>query len=245
LRINPSDSWFRRRVFNPQEGESNNLRKVFELAVKTVQLGPKKLLRNALINFCMTRDGENLSWQRRAFSPEPWRNIMPEKHNSAVGLFSNHQDAESAVKELQQSGYDMKKLSVVGKDYHTEENVIGYYNTGDRMATWGKFGLFWGWIWGLLFGSAFLLIPGIGPVMVGGPLVSWILGALETAVVTGGLTALGGALVSIGIPKDSVIRYETALKADKFILIVHGSTQEVEKAKDILIQNKAEEANVH
>ncbi len=170
---------------------------------------------------------------------------MPEKYNSAVGLFSNHQDAESAIKELQKCVYDMKKLSVVGKDYHSEENVIGYYNTGDRMATWGKFGLFWGWIWGLLFGSAFLLIPGIGPVIVGGPLVSWILGALELAVVTGGLTALGGALVSIGIPKDSVIRYETALKADKFILIVHGSTQEVEKAKDILIQNKAEEANVH
>ena len=170
---------------------------------------------------------------------------MPEKYNSAVGLFSNHQDAESAVNELQKCGYDMKKLSVVGKDYHSEENVIGYYNTGDRMATWGKFGLFWGWIWGLLFGSAFLFIPGLGPVMVGGPLVSWIIGALETAVVTGGLTALGGALASIGIPKDSVIRYETALKADKFILIVHGSTQEVEKAKDILIQNKAEEANVH
>jgi len=170
---------------------------------------------------------------------------MPEKYNSAVGLFSNHEDAESAVKELQQCGYDMKKLSVVGKDYHSEENVIGYYNTGDRMATWGKFGLFWGWIWGLLFGSAFLLIPGIGPVMVGGPLVSWILGALETAVVTGGLTALGGALASIGIPKDSVIRYETALKANKFILIVHGTRQEVEKAKDILMQNKAEEANVH
>ena len=170
---------------------------------------------------------------------------MPEKYNSTVGLFSNHQDAESAIKELQKCGYDMKNLSVVGKDYHSEENVIGYYNTGDRMATWGKFGLFWGWIWGLLFGSAFLLIPGIGPVMVGGPLVSWILGALELAVVTGGLTALGGALVSIGIPKDSVILYETALKADKFILMVHGSTQEVEKAKDILIQNKAEEANVH
>ena len=170
---------------------------------------------------------------------------MPEKHNSAVGLFTNHHDAESAVKELQQSGYDMKKLSIVGKDYHTEENVIGYYNTGDRIATWGKFGLFWGWIWGLLFGSAFLLIPGIGPVMVGGPLVSYIIGALEMAVVTGGLTVLGGALASIGIPKDSIIRYETALKANKFILIVHGTMEEVEKAKDILMQNKAEEANVH
>jgi hypothetical protein len=125
------------------------------------------------------------------------------------------------------------------------ENVIGYYNTGDRMATWGKFVLFWGWIWGLLFGSAFLLIPEIGPVMVGGPLVSYIIGALEMAVVTGGLTALGGALASIGIPKDSIIRYETALKANKFILIVHGTMEEVEKAKDILMQNKAEEANEH
>jgi hypothetical protein len=170
---------------------------------------------------------------------------MSMKESSAVGVFSSHQEAEYAVKELQKSGYDMKKLSVVGKDYHSEENVIGYYNTGDRMATWGKFGLFWGWVWGLLFGSAFFLIPGIGPVMVGGPLVSWIIGALELSVITGGLTAFGGALASIGIPKDSVIRYETALKADKFVLIVHGTLLEVEKAKSILVDNKAEEANVH
>jgi len=170
---------------------------------------------------------------------------MSENNNSTVGLFSSHLDAESAIKELEKSGYDMKQLSIVGKDYQTEENVVGYYNTGDRMATWGKYGLFWGWIWGLLFGSAFLIIPGLGAVMVGGPLVSWIIGALETAFVTGGLTAIGGALASIGIPKDSVIRYETALKAHKFMLIVHGTAQEVEKAKDILMENNAEEAIVH
>lgn len=170
---------------------------------------------------------------------------MSNINNSAVGLFANHNDAENAVKELQQSGYDMKKLSVIGKDYQTEENVVGYYNTGERMAAWGKFGLFWGTIWGFLFGSAFFIIPGLGPVMVGGPLVSWIVGILETAVITGGLTALGGALGSIGIPKDSVIQYETALKANKFMLIVHGNAQEVEKAKNILMQNKAEEAFVH
>ena len=170
---------------------------------------------------------------------------MSEMNCSAVGVFRNHQDAEAAVKELEKSGFDMKKLSVVGKDYHTEENVVGYYNTGDRMATWGKFGLFWGAIWGLLFGSAFLIIPGIGPVVVGGPLVSWLIGALETAVVTGGFTALGGALTGIGVPKDSVIRYETALKADKFLLIAHGTALEAEKAKYILAHGKAEEASVH
>ena len=170
---------------------------------------------------------------------------MTGTNRSAVGIFGSHEDAESAVKELQKSGYDMKKLSVVGKDYQTEEHVVGYYNTGDRMATWGKFGLFWGWIWGLLFGSAFLIIPGVGPVMVGGPLVSWIIGALETAVMAGGLTALGGALAGIGIPKDSVLRYETAIKAGKFLLILQGTAQEVENAKDILMQNKAEESSLH
>ena len=112
------------------------------------------------------------------------------RDRTCSGLIS--QDAEYAVKELQKSGYDMKKLSLVGKDYHTEENVIGYYNAGDRIATWGKFGVFWGTIWGLLFGSAFFIIPGLGPVMVAGPLVSWIVGVLETALVTGGITALGG-----------------------------------------------------
>jgi hypothetical protein len=173
------------------------------------------------------------------------RIVMSEKISSTVGIFHNHEDAESAVKELQTAGYDMKKLSVIGKDYHTEEHVVGYYNIGDRMATWGKYGLLWGWVWGLLFGTAFFFIPGIGPVMVGGPLVSWIIGALEAAFVAGGITAIGGALASIGIPEDSVIQYEEAIKADKFILIVHGSIDEVVKARNILMENKAEAAIVH
>lgn len=170
---------------------------------------------------------------------------MTELTNCAVGLFQTHDDAERAVKELQHADFDMKKLSIVGKDYHTEEKVIGYYNTGDRVATWGRFGLFWGWIWGIVFGSAFFIIPGVGPIMVGGPLVAWLLGALETAAMTGGVTALGGALASIGIPRDSVLRYETGIKANRFLLLVHGDSKEVERAKTILARNNAEDASVH
>ena len=109
----------------------------------------------------------------------------------------------------------MKKLSIVGKDYHTEEHVVGYYNTGDRMKYWGKLGAFWGGFWGLLFGSAFFWVPGIGPLLVAGPLVAWIVGALEGAVMTGGLTALGAGLYSIGIPKNSIVQYETEVKNGK------------------------------
>jgi hypothetical protein len=96
----------------------------------------------------------------------------------------------------------MKKMSIVDKDYHSDEHVVGYYNAGDRMKYWGKQGAFWGGIWGMLFGAAFFVIPGLGPILVAGPLVAWIIGALEGAVVVGGLSALGAGLYSIGIPKD-------------------------------------------
>jgi uncharacterized membrane protein len=166
------------------------------------------------------------------------------KENAGVAILNTHAEAENAVKELQRSGFDLKKLSIVGKDYHTEENVVGYYNAGDRMKYWGKLGAFWGGLWGILFGSAFFLIPGIGPLIVAGPLVMAIVGGLEGALVTGGLSALGAGLYSIGIPKDSILTYETAIKSDKFVLVVHGSPDELAQAKNTL-KNIGHEVQVH
>jgi hypothetical protein len=154
--------------------------------------------------------------------------------NSVVAIYKNHSQAEDAVKELQTAGMNMKSLSIVGKDTYSDEHVIGYYNAGDRMKYWGKTGAFWGGFWGLLFGSAVFLIPGFGPIVVAGPLVAWIVAGLESAAIVGGLSAVGAGLFSIGIPKDSVLKYEVALKTDKYLLIVHGSPAEVEKAKDVI-----------
>lgn len=165
--------------------------------------------------------------------------------NATIAIYENHSDAENAVKELQRSGFDMKKLSLVGKDYHTDEQVVGYYNAGERMKYWGKMGAFWGGLWGLLFGAAFFWVPAVGPVLIAGPLAAWIVSALEGAVVVGGLSALAAGLYSIGIPKDSVLKYETAIKADKFLLLVHGTATEAAKAKDILSATRPAELNLH
>jgi hypothetical protein len=113
------------------------------------------------------------------------------------------------------------------------------------MKRWGKTGAFWGGFWGLLFGSAFFAIPGIGPVLVAGPLVAWIIGALEGAFVVGGLSAIGAGLYSIGVPKDSIVQYETAIKSDKFLLLAHGTEDEVEKAKEIMRTARPVEVAVH
>ena len=165
--------------------------------------------------------------------------------NSVVATYDTHDQAEQAVKELQEAGVDMKTLSIAGKDTHTDEHVVGYYNAGDRMKRWGKIGAFWGGFWGLLFGSAMFAIPGLGPILVAGPLVAWIVAGLEGAVVVGGVSAVGAGLMSIGIPKDSVVQYDVALKTDKFVLLVHGAPDAVAKARDIIAGTEHSSYEVH
>jgi hypothetical protein len=164
---------------------------------------------------------------------------------AVIGIYNTHPEAEAAVKELQRGGFNMKKLSVVGKDYHTDEQVVGYYNAGDRMKYWGKWGALWGGLWGLLFGAAFFWVPGVGPLLVAGPLSAAIVASLESAVVVAGLSVLGAALWSIGIPKDSILRYETAIKVNKYLLVAHGTEAEVAQAKEILKTTSPAELNEH
>ena len=168
-------------------------------------------------------------------------NTPGQDQNSVVAIFSQHSAAENAISELKSSGFDIKKLAVVGRDYQTEEDVVGFYNTGDRVKYWGKWGAFWGGLWGLLFGAAFLIVPGIGPVVAAGSIVTWIVAALEGTVVVGGLSALGAGLYSLGIPKNSVVEYETSIKAGNFVLIAYGTAEETAKARDSLKTSGAEQ----
>jgi hypothetical protein len=165
--------------------------------------------------------------------------------NAAVGIYSTHDQAENAVKALADGGFDMKKLSVVGADYQSEEHVIGYYSTGTRMKMWGGRGAFWGSIWGLILGSAVFTIPGIGPMVVAGPLIAAIVSALEGGVIVGGISALGAGLIGLGIPRHSVLQYETELKAGKFLVVAHGSADDTKRAKNILAQAGLAHPNMH
>jgi len=168
-----------------------------------------------------------------------------DKADAVIAIFPDHHAAETAVKKLTAAGFEMKNLSVVGKGYHTEEKVVGFYNVGDRIMFWGKRGAFWGGLWGLFFGGLFMTIPVVGHVIVLGYLAATAISAIESAVVVGGLSALGAALYSIGVPKDSVIQYEAALKADGFLVMAHGAAEEIARAKAILGTVNPSRLDVH
>jgi hypothetical protein len=170
---------------------------------------------------------------------------MSTKNDAIVAVFAKHQDAEDAVRKLAKDNLDMRHFSIIGKGYHTEEKVIGFYNIGDRVAFWGKNGAIWGGLWGLFFGGMLLTLPVIGPVVVLGHLAAMVFGAVEGAVVVGGFSALGAALFGIGIPEDSVIQYEEALKADGFLIVANGSADEMALAKKILETSNPTHIDLH
>src|SRR5208283_2390159 len=167
------------------------------------------------------------------------------KTDSVIAVFADHNGAEAAVKKLTAAGFEMKNLSVVGKGYQTDEKVVGFYNMGDRIKFWGKRGAFWGGFWGLFLGGLFMTIPVVGHVVVLGYLATILIAGIENAVVVGGVSALGAALYSIGIPKDSVIQYETALKADSFLVMAHGAAADIARAKAILGTANPSSMEVH
>jgi hypothetical protein len=152
------------------------------------------------------------------------------EENSVVAIYHTHAGAEEAVRQLQHSGVNMHKLSIIGKGYHADEQSVSYYNTGDRAKYWGKVGAYWG---------------GVGPILAGGPVVAWIVAALEGAADVGVLGALGAGLHSIGISKDSIVKYKTALESDQYLLIAHGTVAEVAKAKDIIGNTDLAHCTIH
>ncbi len=167
------------------------------------------------------------------------------KHNAAVAVFERHHQAEDAVKKLSEAGFDITKVNIVGKGCHTEEKVVGFYNAGDRVMFWGRYGAFWGGLWGLFVGGLFMTVPVVGPIVVLGHLGAIVLGAVEGAALGGGLSALGAALFSIGIPKNSVIDYEAAIRTDSFLVMVNGAPAEVDRAKTILAAAQPSRLDVH
>ena len=165
--------------------------------------------------------------------------------NVVVAVYEDYRDAEHGVRKLRRFGVDMKNVSIVARDSCTGRDVVGYYSTGDRMKYWGKTGSVWGEFWGLLSGSAVFAIPSIGPVLIAGPLVSWILNGLQEGAIVDGISSVGSGLLSIGIPKTDVMQYEVDLKKDKFILLVHGDPQTLAVAEGLIGKTKHLSFTVH
>lgn len=151
-----------------------------------------------------------------------------------VAVYPDHASAEAAVRMLHQAGFSMEHLSIVGKDFQVTEEPVGFVTAGDYAASGATAGAWVGGIFGLLVGAAFLILPGVGPVVVAGPLSAALLGGLEGALAGAALGGIAGALVGWGVPKDQAMKFESQIKAGKFVVAARGTAEEVARAKSLL-----------
>jgi hypothetical protein len=168
-----------------------------------------------------------------------------ERADVVVARFARHADADAAVKALAQSGFDLKRLSIVGRGCHSDESIVGFYKAGERIRFWGKYGALWSALWGLFSGGIFLTVPAIGPIIALGAVAAVMVSIVEGAIVGAGGCVLGAALYSIGIPQDSILEYEQTLKANGFLVFVHGNAAEIARARVVLAPIKPIHLNVH
>jgi hypothetical protein len=150
--------------------------------------------------------------------------------HAVVAPYKLLENADAATRELARVGIDPGAVSLVAKDYHTEEHAVGCCDVGRGMQLWGRRGAIWGDVWGFLQGSAFFVLPGIGPILAAGPLVTEVIACLKRPTVLGGEAALADALGNLGVPSDNLGRCVSLVKSGSVLLIVHGATADVERA---------------
>ena len=167
-------------------------------------------------------------------------------NHSVIATFNTHTETKEALRQLRIIGFDMKQLSIIGRDSQTEGHVVGCYSTGDKIGYWGQLSEFWGGFWEILSGSGFFVMPDIGPVAVGGPLVTWIIDAVKReGGEDGKLSPVAAALRGIGIPEEDAHTYETSLKANKHLVVALGTSGEIGRARDILYAANSVTTNVY
>jgi len=167
------------------------------------------------------------------------------RSSSVVAVYPDHASAERAVRRLHKEGFAMQDLSIVGRDFQVSEEPVGFVTAGDFAATGAGTGAWVGGLFGLLVGAAFLILPGIGPVIIAGPLSAALMGGVEGAIAGAALGALGGALVGWGVPRDEALKFESQVKAGKFLVIARGTPADITRGKTLLAPDVPEHLEVY
>lgn len=160
---------------------------------------------------------------------------------TVVGVFDSREQAEKAVSEMRNSGYDTDEISIVAKGSRDndgggqegDDDTLGMGTVADGTTTGGVLG----GLAGLALGAGALAVPGLGPIIAAGPIAGLISGAA-----TGGVA---GGLLDWGIPEERGRYYEGEVKKGKILAAVRANEKKVNEAADIMRQNGAKDVETH
>lgn len=148
-----------------------------------------------------------------------------ENQKLLIANYTTLQQAEDDIKKLKKNGYDITKLSLIGKDCYTEQSVLGYFNIYDKMEKWSTIGLFAIGLCGLLFGLLFIfnLVASLPNIKI--PIIYACVAILLAASLP---------LIGMGFSKEKNIKYKTEIKAKKIMLFAQETNAKVEDLRNLL-----------
>jgi uncharacterized membrane protein len=160
---------------------------------------------------------------------------------NVIAVYDSIDEAERAVERLVAEGIPAENISIVGQGLQSEVKLHGFVTTGDVAKEGAGLGAVFGGLIGLLFGTAFFFVPGVGPLVVLGPLVDTLVGAGEGALAGG----LFGALFGKIIEREHIPKYEQYVRAGKYLLVAQGDPATAEHAREVLAGTAASDVETH
>ena len=132
--------------------------------------------------------------------------------NSFVCICETREEALRAMYNLESAHISRETLSTATRDIPSGADEANDYNVGAQT----------------------LVVPGIGPLLVSGPLASWILKALDNEAGKGDESVLDVVFANLGVPRARTLSYEASLKASGHLLILHGLPNAVADAVKVI-----------
>jgi hypothetical protein len=162
-----------------------------------------------------------------------------------IAAYPNRESVERALRRLQNDGFDMRDVSVINRAFETTEVPAVVVMTGDLAEVTAEVGAVAGFLCGLAIGTAWVVVPGLGPVLIAGSLAAALAGGAEAAVVGAVIGGLGGALVEWGIPSKHVQRHETHVSEGRFLVLARTDPEGVEYTRAVLAPGALDQPEVY
>ncbi|MCP5305541.1 MAG: hypothetical protein H6953_08835 [Chromatiaceae bacterium] len=167
-------------------------------------------------------------------------NVLTRSEPLIAAVFAAPERATQVVEQLIERDFPMDRVSLLHRAGGHGDDFLGisYGDEAERIRVWSEHGALWGSLIGLLAGaSGLMVVPGIGALLVAGPIVNALTGAAIGAGMMAGsalATRLGIALQRLGIPEETLDHLHQAIMDGKTLLLIHCGNDDPEALKQRL-----------
>ncbi|MBD2464457.1 ChaB family protein [Oscillatoria sp. FACHB-1407] len=168
--------------------------------------------------------------------------------NTVSAILQDRAQVDTIIRRLLDQGISRDRISVIGKNFHTETRISGFLTRKDLvlggLRQGGIFGSLAGSVLGLLTGVGVLFIPFVGTVVAAGPIGAVLLGAATGAIAGAAGAGLVSTFVALGLPEDKATLYQTRVEAGHFLMMVEAGANQMQEVQKLLQEAGGDEISI-